>query len=80
MMGWREQQACSLKAPWGPTCITIYQGKVLLGLHHLPSETSVFTVVPQCVLWIWVVQAVLLDAAMFCVPLGYMALWEGMLF
>lgn len=46
LMGWREQPACSPKASWGPTCIIIYQGKALLGLHHLPSETSVFTVVP----------------------------------
>lgn len=79
-MGWREQPACSPKASWGPTRIIIYQEKALLGLHHLPCETSVFTVVPYCVLWIWVVQAVLLDAAMCCVPLGYMVPWEGMLF
>lgn len=76
-MGWRDQPACSTKASWGPTCIVIYQGKALLGLHHLPSE---ITLVPYHVLRIWVVQAVLLDAAvLLCairlrVPMGRDAL------
>lgn len=46
LMGWKEQAACSPKSSWGQTCVIIFQGKALLGLHQLPSETSVFTVVP----------------------------------
>lgn len=79
------QPTCSPKESWGPTCIIIYQRRALLGLHCLLSHT-VLTVLPYIFLWIWVVQAALLDASACCVPLRCTALpsasplWQGLSF
>lgn len=80
LMGWREQPACSPKASWGPTWIISYGGRLYWDCTTCllrPLCSLLFLTVFLCM---GVVQAALLDAAMCCVPLGYMAPWEGMLF